>query len=281
MLFVGSLLALVCGLANSAAAALQKHEAIRSSAGREGLRLLAVLIRRRWWLLAIALSLLAWLAEAFAFGLAPVPVVTTLRSAGRGGLIFAGHKWLGERFGTIELSGVLLLAIGAGMTAASVASTKAASPPISNVDELLVAGISALVALALSRSRNGVIVGTAVGVLFVATGIFTKEIGDGFVREGTSSVPKLLVSPGPWIMVLMSVWGIAMLQRAFQRANAATVSAASTTVSANGLILAGATLYGEQLARGLDLIILLVGLVLSAAGAVALVARGFLDARRL
>lgn len=271
MLIVGSLLALVCGLANSAAAALEKREIMRIADKRGSrLRLLAVLVRRRWWLLAMALSVLAWTAEAGALGLAPVPLVTTLRSAGRGALVVAGHRWLGEHFGRVELAAVVLLAAGGALTASSVASTSAAAPPLSNIAELLVAATAAVLAGALARSRSGVVVGSAVGVLFVATGVFTKEIGDRVVRDGAGAIMGALATPGPWVMIALSVWAIVLLQGAFMRANAATVSAASTTVSANGLIVAGVVLYHEPLAAGTNIVPLLIGIVVSALGAVAL-----------
>lgn len=277
MLIAGGLLALVCGLANSAAAVLEKREMMRLASGAAGMRLLAILIHRRWWLLAMALSVLAWSAEAAALGLAPVPVVTTLRSAGRGGLIAAGHRWLGERFGGLELAGVILLAVGGILTASSVVESTAAAAPLSDVTELLVGVGAVAVAGGFARSRSGLVLGSAVGVLFIATGVFTKEIGDRVVRDGTSSIGALLATPGPWLMIALSVWAISLLQRAFARANAATVSAASTTVSANGLIVAGATLYREPLASGAELVPLVIGIVLSALGAIALAVRGSAD----
>ncbi len=277
MLIAGGLLALVCGLANSAAAVLEKREMMRVATSAVGVRLLAILIRRRWWLLAMGLSLLAWGAEAAALGLAPVPVVTTLRSAGRGGLIVAGHRWLGERFGRLELAGVILLAAGGILTASSVVASTAASAPLSDVTELLVAVAAVAIAGGLARSRSGLVLGSAVGVLFVATGVFTKEIGDAVVRDGTASIPALLATPGPWLMIALSAWAISLLQRAFTRANAASVSAASTTISANGLIVAGATLYHEPLASGADVVPLAIGIVLSALGAIAIAVRGSAD----
>lgn len=275
MLIVGSLLALACGLAYSAAAALEKREVLRVVRGVRGLALLAALIRRRWWLLAMALSVLAWAAEAGALALAAVPVVTSLRSLGRGGLVLAGHRWLGERFGRLELAGVVLLAIGGILTASSVISTGAVAPPISNVDELMVAGSLALIAGLFSLSRNGLVLGSSAGVLFVATGVFTKEIGDGIAREGLAAgVPALLATPGPYLMIAMGVWSIVLLQHALMRANAASVAAANSVVSANGLIIAGLIIYKERLASGSDAILLVIGIVLSAIGAVALALGG-------
>jgi hypothetical protein len=78
-------------------------------------------------------------------------------------------------------------------------------------------------------------------------------------------------------MIALSVWAIILLQHAFTRANAATVAAASTTVSANGLIFASVVLYHEPLAVGANVIPFAIGIVLSAVGAIALAGRGFAD----
>ncbi len=273
MFFLGSALALICGLANSAAAALEKREMMQVGVGERGLALLAILVRRPFWLLAMALSLLAWTAEAGSLGLVPVPVVTSLRSLGRGGLVVIGHRWLGERFALIELAGVILLGIGGVVVASTVIGTGAAEAPLSSLTELLLAAGLALPAAALARSRSGILKGAAVGVLFVATGVFTKEIADRVVRHGMPGLYHVLLTPGPWLMVVMSVWSLSLVQHAFARANAASVSAASTTVSANGLIVAGVVLYHQPLAHGSDLVVLTVGIVLSGIGAVALAGR--------
>ena len=270
MFFLGSALALICGLSNSAAAALEKREMLQVGVGERGLALLATLFRRRWWLLAMALSLLAWAAEAGSLGLVPVPVVTSLRSLGRGGLVVAGHRWLGERFTRIELIGVLLLAIGGVLVASSVITSGAAAPPLSDLTEVLTAVVLSVPAWLLARSHSGILKGAAVGVLFAATGVFTKEIADRVVRDGGAAVLKLLITPGPWLLIALSAWSLALIQHAFARANVASVSAASTTVSANGLILAGVLLYHEPLAHGAELVPLVLGIVLSAIGAVAL-----------
>lgn len=270
MFFLGSALALICGLANSAAATLEKREMMQVGVGKRGLALLATLIRRPWWLLAMALSLLAWAAEAGSLGLVPVPVVTSLRSLGRGGLVVAGHRWLGERFTWVELSGVALLAVGGVLVASSVITSGATSPPLSDLTELLTAVVLSVPAWVLARSHSGILKGAAVGILFVATGVFTKEIADRVVRDGGAAFLQLLITPGPWLMIALSVWSLSLLQHAFARSNAASVSAASTTVSANGLILAGVLLYHQPLAYGTDLVPLVLGIVLSAVGAVAL-----------
>lgn len=280
MFFLGSAFALICGLANSAAAALEKREMMQVGVGSRGLALLAILVRRPWWLVAMALSLLAWTAEAGSLALVAVPVVTSLRSLGRGSLIVIGHRWLGERFARIELVGVILLLVAGVLVASSVVTSGAANPPLSDLTEVLLALTVAVPAALLARSPSGILMGAAVGILFVATGVYTKEISDRVVRDGLGGAAGVLLTPGPWLMIALSVWSLSLIQQAFARANAASVSAASTTVSANGLILAGVLLYHQPLATGAELVPLVLGIVLSAIGGVCLAGRELYSPRR-
>ncbi len=275
MLIAGSLLALLCGVANSAAAVIEKRESVRAPGGG-GLRLLAQLVRRGLWLVAMALSVVGWVSEAAALALAPVAVVATLRSTGRGGLVLVGHRFLGERFTKRELAGVVMLVVGGVVVALSAGGNGPPELPLSNVVELEVAGVVVALTLLLRISRRGVIAGAAVGALYAATGIYTKEIGDRVARLAWGAVPGLVLSPGPWLMIAMSIWAISVTQRAFRRANAASVSAASTTVSGLGLVFLSAVVYERRLTP-LDLAVPFgIGLALSAAGA-ALLAFGSVD----
>lgn len=275
MLIAGSLLALLCGVANSAAAAIEKRESVRAPGGA-GLRLLAQLVRRVWWLVAMALSVVGWVSEAAALALAPVSVVATLRSSGRGGLVLVGHRWLEERFTRRELAGVAMLAVGGVLVALSAGGNGPPELPLSNVIEVEVGLVAVALTLLLRLSRRGIVAGAAVGVLYAATGLYTKEIGDRVIREGWAAVPGLVATPGPWIMIVLSVWAISVTQRAFRRANAASVSAASMTVAGLGLIFLSAIVYERRIAP-LNLAVPFgFGLLLSVAGAV-LLAVGSVD----
>ena len=76
--------------------------------------------------------------------------------------------------------------------------------------------------------------------------MFTKEIGDRFAIYGLGGLTAVLPSAGIWLMVLMSVWAQSLLQHAFRRANAASVSAANASVASLGLIGAGFVLYHQD-----------------------------------
>jgi hypothetical protein len=292
MLVIGSLLALLSGMFNAAAAALEKREGMTTGQGQRGWRLLAALARRPVWLLAIGLSALAWVGEAASLALAPVPVTATLRNAGRGLLVVGGARWLKERFTFPELVGVVLASAGGIITAISVVNSGVQRRLLSNVTQLLVgAGCMLVAALVAALSRwlagegrfagkgryaakgkvvgpnreksAGLVMGAAVGVLFAGTGVFTKEVGDRFAVYGLAGLKLVLLSTGTWLMVVMSVWAQSLIQQAFRHANAASVSAVNACVASLGLIGAGFALYGESLPKGLDAVLLVAGDLLS------------------
>src|SRR5579875_1945377 len=117
MLIAGSLLALVSGMMMALAAALEKREGMRTALSRKGFALLAALAHRPLWVAGVLASALGWVFEAAALTLSPVPVVATLRNAGRGVLVPFGGRWLDEHFSAAELAGVVLTAVGGTVTA--------------------------------------------------------------------------------------------------------------------------------------------------------------------
>jgi hypothetical protein len=297
MLILGSLLALLSGMLNATAAVLEKREGTRTATGCKGVALLAALAKRPLWLLAMIFSAFAWVGEAASLALAPVPVVATLRNTGRGLLVVGGGRWLDERFSLLEILGVALASVGGAVTAVGAASSNVSLKPLSNLTELVVgascvlgaAGVarvaSSLVAdqrpgapprplgRSLQRAKTaGVATGAAVGLLFAGTGVFTKEIGDRFAVHGIGGLPAALISLNPWLMIAMAVWAQSLLQQAFRRANAASVSATNASVASLGLIGAGFVLYGEDLPSGTDGMLLVGGMLVALAGTVLLVA---------
>jgi len=303
MLVIGSILAVISGTLNAAAAALQKHEGMQTAPTRMGLALLAALARRPIWLAAMGLSALGWVFEGAALALAPTPVVATLRNAGRGLLVMAGSRWLNERFTRTELVGVALASGGGVFTALGAASSPVRHKPLSNLTEveiaatcIIAAAIVAFFAARLAAGRKhqpltttspyanphpssdrrtkaaGLLAGAARGLLFAGTGVFTKEVGDRFALHGLAGLAAVLATPGPWLMTAMTIWAQSLIQDAFRRANAASVSAANASVSSLGLIAAGFVLYGEGVPKGSDAVFLFGGIVVALAGTALLLA---------
>jgi drug/metabolite transporter (DMT)-like permease len=266
MLVAGILLCLFSGLAIALAAALEKREGMAVAGGVQGFRLLAALVRRPWWLVAMGVSVAAWLAQAGGLALVPIAAAATLLAAGRAMLVVLGIRWLGERFGRLELTGVGLATVGA-VAAAGTAGTHPARLELSNLVQLAVGAGALVIAFAVTRRKNGVALGAGAGVLFAATSVYTKEIGDRVATHGLSGIVLVLAGPSLWVMLAFNVLAQSYLQTAFRMMNAATVSTTNTAVSMNGLIVCGFALYGESLPSGAGGALLILGILASAAGA--------------
>lgn len=271
MLVAGILLCLFAGLANALAAALEKREGMAVAGEVQRFRLLAALVRRPWWLVAMGVSVAAWLAQAGGLALVPIAAAATLLAAGRALLVVLGIRWLGERFGRWELGGVGLATVGA-VAAAATAGTEASRLELSNAVQLAVGAGALLIAVVVTRRSNGVAFGIGAGVLFAATSVYTKEIGDRVATHGLAGIPLILAGPSLWVMLAFTILAQSYLQTAFRQMNAATVSATNAVVSMNGLVVCGFALYHESLPSGAGGVALVLGIVASAIGASVLAA---------
>jgi drug/metabolite transporter (DMT)-like permease len=274
---------------NITAALLEKREGMRVAHAHRGWRFLFVLARRPAWVVALAISAVAWVAEAASLALAPVATVATLRNAGRGLLVAGGARWLQERFSRWELVGVALACVGGAMTAIAGVGTSVSRHLLSNLGQFsfaaacaALAGIVAWAGPALERrgaiggvvgrwQASGAPLGVSVGLLFAATGVFTKEVADRVATYGAGSVRLIVLSPAFWMMPLMAAWAQSLLQEGFRRANVAAVSSAAAAVASLGLICAGFALYGERVVDTSSAAVLAGGAAISLLGTVMLV----------
>ncbi|MHB8296873.1 MAG: hypothetical protein ACYDH5_20150 [Acidimicrobiales bacterium] len=273
-LVAGSVLALVAGLVHSTAAAIEKSEGMAVTPSKTGFRLLAVLAGRRLWLSAMALGTLGWVAEAAALALAPMAAVAPLMAAGRALLVVLGVRFLGERFDRLQLLAVGVASAGGALAALSVPATSVSRVALPASEQVLI-GVAALsaagvLALASRRTGNGVGYGAAAGLLFAATGVYTKEVSDRFATHGLHAVLLLAASPSPWGLIALSAVAQSFLQTAFRRDNAASVSAASSAVSLIGLVVAGFVAYHQPYPAGSAGVLLAVGIAAAGLGGVML-----------
>ncbi len=271
MLVLGATLAAASGLAYNATAAVQKHETVR--AGVPARRLLPALLRRRLWLLALLLDLAAWVTQAAALALAPIELVVPLMAVGAVLLVLLGVRWLGERFGRAELTAVALVAVGGSVAAVAAEGVAPAHAPLGAGTQLGVAAVAAAAALLASRSHSGVALGAAAGCLYAATAIWTKEVGDRLATDGWRGLGLLLESPAPWLLALFGVVALWLVQAGFQRANAASVTAAMTAVESVGPVAAGFLLYHERWPSGAGGPLLAAGIAVAVLGVTMLAAR--------
>ena len=256
----GAALAIVAGVGFSLAAAIEKHEVVAVGRAVSVPRLLPALAHRGWWLAAEAIGLLAWAAEAAALSLAPLAVVIPLMSSGGALLVFFGIQWLGERFKPIDFAALALVAVGAGAVAISAGAEPLSRMALPGSTQLVVGGLALGASVALAARHTGVAYGAAAGTLYVATALFSKEVGDRLAVHGVSGVGLLAASPAPWALILLAVLAQAFVQAGFQRANAATVAASMTAIAATGPVVAGLALYREPYPDGTAGVVLAAGM---------------------
>jgi drug/metabolite transporter (DMT)-like permease len=273
VVILGAILAVVAGTGYNASAAVQKREAVSVGTGVAVVRLLPALARRRVWLIASLLELLAWLAQAVALAVAPIALVIPLMGLGGALLVFLGIRWLGERFSPAEIWAIVLVAAGATAAAVAAEHGRVVRAPLPFTDQVVIAAVAVGTGLAIAAFRTGIAYGTAAGFLYAATAIYTKEIGDRFAVHGVSAVGLLLASPTPWLIAAVAITALALVQAGFQRANAASVVAAMTAVDTIGPILAGFFLYHERFPAGASGVALALGVAAAVTGTALLTTR--------
>jgi len=267
---LGLAMAVLAGMGFSVAAAMQKHEALRFD--EAPFRLLQRLARRWLWLAAMVVDVGSWVAQATALALAPIAVAVPLMGLGTALLVALGVIALHERFTVGEV-----LAIGMTVTGASGAAVASGRslPARASLDpwvQVGVATIAIVASFAIARVRSGAAYGLAAGVLYAASAVFTKEVGDRFAVLGWGAVGELAKSPAPWLLIPLGLIALAYVMSGFRLANAAAVLATLSAVDSVGLILAGFLLYHERYPVGGAGVLLAASLVTSLMGIV-LVAR--------
>ncbi|HJT37070.1 MAG TPA: hypothetical protein VJ818_01490 [Actinomycetota bacterium] len=266
------MIAVATGVAYNLGAALQKREAVKVGIGTK--RLLRALVKRKGWLVATALSTIAWVGQVVALALAPVALVVPLLATGSAVLVVLGVRYLHERFRTPELIGVTFVAIGAAAAGAAEAGSTASHRPLRFTVQILIALVAAVLASFVLRRRSGVAYGAASGFGFAAVAIFSKEIGDAFANKGWGAVPHLLATPAPYLLAATSLAALSLLQAGFQRGNAASVMAALSVPESIGPLIAGFWLYHEPYPHGLAAGVLPVGLAFAITGSALLARHG-------
>jgi len=271
VLLLGAVIAVLTGVAYNAAAALQKHEALQVPYAKAGI--LVSLVKRKVWVAATILSLLAWVGQVAALALAPIALVVPLLAIGSAVLVVLGVVYLRERFRLVELIGVAFIVIGAAAASGAESGSTASRIHLGNSEQILIAVVAIGAAAIVSRSSSGLALGAASGIGFAAVALFSKEVGDRFADRGFAAVPHLLAGPTPWLLLAVTIPALSLLQAGFQRANAASVMAALAVPEAIGPLIAGFSLYHERYPHGAAAAILPAGLMCAVIGSV-LLARG-------
>jgi drug/metabolite transporter (DMT)-like permease len=235
----GVALAAAAAVCFDGALAFQAAEARQEDTMRAG-HLLARLARRPRWLVATGLAALGWPLQLAALSLAPVTLVQPTLAFGLVVLLVASALVLHEPIGRAEVAGAL--AIIGGVVVLTLAAPDHGDSHSGLVALLAVIAPLAVLALApwLRHARGRVAaLGAAAG--FVATGLTTKLVSDGF---GASDVPAIV----GWGLVtaVIAVGAAADDMGAMQDLPASRVAPAILVAEIVGPVLLAPFLFGEK-----------------------------------
>jgi len=233
------------GLAAAAAAcfdgalAWQAHEARQEEPMRAG-HLLARLLQRRRWLVATAIAALGWPLQLAALSLAPLTLVQPTLALGLVALLVASAVVLHEPVGRLELAASAMVI---GGVVVLVLAAPEHEDTHSGIVALLVV-VLPLAALALGpwvRHRRGRAAALGAAAGFVATGLTTKLVSDGF---STGDVAAIVC----WgaLTALLAVAGSADDMAAMQDLPASRVAPAILVAEIVGPVVLAPVLFGES-----------------------------------
>ena len=168
--------------------------------------LLVGAVRRVPGLFAIALGVLGWVLEVAALTFIPLTLARIINVAGLGLLLGLTRWTLKEPLGRKEALGVSLIALG-------VAAASFAPPRLGDTTPglaqwallLLVLGSGSMVPYALKalgRPVRAVLGGTAAGLAYALSGIFSKGVADAV--QPVEILPLILLTTGALVVSLLS-----------------------------------------------------------------------------
>jgi hypothetical protein len=225
---------------------------------RRPLRLLKHLVRSPRWLLSFGSESIGWLMYLAALRLSPLALVQGIGASGIGVLAVVSSRSRRLPLSSVERCAVATGLAGLALLALSIASSAQHDRPPAPAGVIYWLGgtVAGAVALVAPRRGGAPLLGLASGLLFGAGDICSKLVVLGHL----------------WLVALVPLLatyaaGTALLQQAFQRGGALT-SAGLATLATNAVpIVAGFSLFDEQLphaARGAMQVAAFASLVVSA-----------------
>lgn len=238
--------------------------------------LLARLVRRRLFVVAIVLGLAGYGLQVLALKLAPLTVVQPVLALGLVLLLFLGVRLLGERVGPRELTGVA--AIVAGVTAIAIAApAREAGPAVGAalVGALVALGLLTVVPLLLARrgSPGGVALSLGAGAADALAALAARLISDELSAGRPLAALGWAALAGTTVLV-----GLACELSALQHLPVARVAPLVLGIQIAVPVALAPAVAGEQWgSTPLGGAVLVAGLVTVTAGAAALAASASLS----
>ncbi len=237
----------------SLGAALQQHEAMRSPAhGLMDPRLLAHLLRRRWWVAGIVGLCLGGALRVLSLSSAPITIVQPI---GVTSLLFAiplAAMLHGRRPGASELLGAL--AVIAGLTGLILlVPASSAEPRLSDAGGLGLVGVAgiavALLVAAAHRLRGAlraILLGAGAAVVYGIAATLVRALAYSFAVEGAGALLEWYILVVP----VLPVCGVLLLQNAYKTGHFSAGFATMAVLDPLTAVVAGALALGEPLPHG-------------------------------
>jgi drug/metabolite transporter (DMT)-like permease len=257
VLQLGILLAFLCALATNVGFLLKHRGACAAPdvSLKHPVRSAVGLFRSKWFAVGMGVALGAWLLHVGALAMAPLSVVQAVIAGGLVFLTVLAERWFGCSVGLRQWAGVGLTALGLVLLAATLPTSGGGHASYSMAG--MIAFESALLALGTflvlskklgSHEHQGVMLGTAAGILFGVSDVAIKALTTSVGDEG------LLGLLSPWLLtcVLASVIAFYASARGLQKGEAVpviTLTSAAANVSAisGGILVFGDPMPGNTL----------------------------------
>ncbi|MCX4784890.1 MULTISPECIES: DMT family transporter [unclassified Streptomyces] len=274
-------LALWAALANGAASVLQRRAAMEQAeseavgggpAVRQGMRALARLVRRRFWLAGVTVLGLSALLQAGALAVGSLSVVQPLMASELLFTLLLGTVVFHHRPGGRTWLSFLMLAAGLALFLAAVGPSAGEGTGMAGawlpVGILAATAVLALllVARTLTGAAGAAVLGCATAVSFACTAALIKEV-TGRVPEGAAVV---FTTGYVYALGCAGLLSLLLLQSALRAGTLAASQPALTLGDALVSVVLGKALFGERIALGDHLLPATLGACLVAAGTVGL-----------
>jgi uncharacterized membrane protein len=224
------------------------------------------------WMLGYFATVLGWLLFIKANDIGEISLIQPLVSVGDVFLVLMAIYFLKERLAHLEWLGLGLIVCGAGSLTFDVKEVPVATINWQNIFIFMGFAIFAWIGLMLSRKGNRaeIILALAVGVLFGIGGVLTKLM-TAYIEHNGQKLESFAFALNPVfpVMVVANVYGLFLLQMAFQNGRASVIIPVQLAVVNGMSVLAGMILFSETISVyriGCILLIIVGTIVLQWAG---------------
>ena len=220
------------------------------------------------WMLGFAATTAGWVLFVQATALGDISLVQPLMSAGDLLLVILAVVFLKERLAGIEWGGVVMTVLGAVALAWEAEDSHVAA--FGGTRLLILLGFTVLAGGALlvanrRSQRPEVMLALVVGLCFGAGSVLTKAMTVAYSGPGQTVMTwAILIDPLLLAVILANVFGLILLQAAFQRGRAAVIVPLQLAMANAITVLAGVVIFAEHITslRGAGIALIIGGTAL-------------------